>query len=64
MHEIALFGLLFLVCALALIALAESEALRDYAERRHVNYLADKSRRKKAQTMRPRSRYIRAGIQK
>ena len=64
MHEIALFGLLFLIVSLALIAMAESEPMRDYAERRHVNYLADKSRRKKAQTMRPRSKYVRAGIQK
>ena len=64
MHEIALFGLLFLIVSLGLIALAESDTMRDCAERRHINYLADKSRRKKAQTMRPRSRYIRAGIQK
>ena len=64
MHEIALFGLLFLVVSLALIALAESEPLRDYAERRHVNYLADRSRRKKAHTVRPLCKYIRAGIQK
>ena len=64
MHEISLFGLLFLAVMLALIGMAESETMREYSERRHIKWLADKSRKKKAQTMRPRSRYIRAGIQK
>ena len=64
MHEISLYGLLFLVVMLAVIGLAESESMREYSERRAVNALADKSRKKKAQTMRPRSRYIRAGLQK
>ena len=64
MLEIGLCGLLFLAVMLAVIALAESETMREYSERRHINYLADKSRRKKPLPVRARSRYIRAGIQK
>lgn len=62
--ELKWFALLFMAVILIIWLLAESETLRDYSERQNVNKLADKSRRSKPQTVRPRSRYIRAGIQK
>lgn len=64
MSELGLLGGIVFVLALILISLAESESMREYAERHAINAMADKSLRKKAQTMRPRSRYIEAGIQK
>lgn len=63
-REFTWLTLLFVVAILIMWALAESETLRDFSERQNVNKLADKSRRAKPQSVRPRSRYIRAGIQK
>ena len=62
--ELVWFALLFLVVICVTLWLSESETLRDYGERQNVNKLADNSRRRKPQGMRPRSKYIRAGIQK
>lgn len=62
--ELKWLTLVFLVAIGLLWWLAESETLREHSERRSVNRLADRSRRSKPQGMRPRSRYIRAGIQK
>ena len=62
--ELVWFVLLFLVVICVTLWLSESETLRDYSERQNVNKLADNSHRRKPQGMRPRSKYIRAGIQK
>ena len=61
--ELKWFSLLFMAVILIVWVLAENETLRDYSERRAVNKLADNSRRRKPQGMRPRSRYIKAGLQ-
>ena len=62
--ELKWFALLFMAVILIVWVLAENETLRDYSERQNVNRLADRSRRSKPKGVRPRSRYIRAGIQK
>lgn len=62
--ELGLLGVVFFVLALILISLAESESMREYAERHAINAMADKSRREKPQGMRPRNRYSKAGVQK
>jgi hypothetical protein len=64
MSELGLLGGIFFVLALILISLAESESMREYAERHAINAMADRSRRKKPQGMRPRCKYSKAGIQK
>ena len=58
MIELLLYGALFLAVMLALIGMAETETMQEYAERLHVNRLADRSRKRKPQSVRPRSRYI------
>ena len=40
---------------------AESETLAEYSERRHVAWLADRSRRRKAPQARRACRYVQAG---
>lgn len=62
--ELVFLAVLFVSAGVALILLSEDESLAEMSERLHVNRLADESRKRKAQGMRPRSRYIRAGIQK
>lgn len=64
MSSIGLLGGIVFVLALILISLAESESMREYAERHAINAMADKSRRAKSKGMRPRNRYSKAGIQK
>jgi hypothetical protein len=64
MSELGLLGAIVFVLALILISLAESESMREYAERHAINTMADRSRRKKPQSMRPRCKYSKAGIQK
>ena len=60
---LAIFVALFLLL-LGAVLMAESETMQRHSKRRAVNRLADESRKHKPQGMRPRSRYIRAGIQK
>lgn len=62
--ELAWFGAIFIAVICAVLLLSESETLRDYSERQNVNRLADQSRRRKPQGVRPRCKYIRAGLQK
>ena len=62
--EFVAFAILFVFISSLACWLAESETLQDYSERQNVNKLADRSRRSKPQSVRPRSRYSRAGIQK
>lgn len=62
--ELVFVAVLFVLGFLALILLADEERLEEISERRNVNRLADSSRKRKAQGMRPRSRYIQAGSQK
>ena len=59
--ELIFFVALFLVCVVPLMMLSEPETLAQASERRHVNYLADQSKKRSAPGMRPRCRYIRAG---
>lgn len=60
-HELTWFTLLFMAVILIVWVLAENETLRDFSERRAINKLADKSRRAKPQTVRPRSKYASVG---
>ena len=62
--ELVFLAVLFVLGFVALILLADEERLEEISERRAVNWLADRSRRSKPQSVLPRSRYIRAGIQK
>ena len=62
--ELVFLAALFMAVCVALILLADEERLEEISERRAVNRLADRSRRSKPQSVRPRSRYSRAGIQK
>ena len=62
--ELLAFAILFVFVSSLACCLAEREGLLEYSERRAVNRLADRSRRSKPQSVRPRSRYVRAGIQK
>ena len=63
-RELVFVAVLFVLGCVALILLADEERLEEMSERRAVNRMADNSRRRKAQGMRPRCRYIRAGVQK
>ena len=63
-RELVFVGVLFVLGVLALILLAQEERLEEMSERRAVNRMADKNRRSKPHGMRPRCRYIRAGLQK
>lgn len=58
--EMVWYGLLFVAVICLLMLLAESETLAEWSERRHVNWLADRSKKRKAATMRERCRYARA----
>ena len=51
----------FIIAMVLLWLAAEPETLADYSDRMHVNRLADRSRARKAPTMRKRSRYSQAG---
>lgn len=62
--ELVFMAALFLLGFVVLILLSEDESLAEMSERLHVNRLADQSKKRKPQGMRPRCRYIRAGIQK
>ena len=53
--------LAFVVAVILVILGARPETLAEYSERMHVNRLADRSRARKAPTVRNRCRYIRAG---
>lgn len=62
--ELVFFAILFFLVASAVCWACENETLREHSERRAVNRLADNSKKHKPQGMRPRSRYIKAGLQK
>lgn len=51
----------FVIAIILALLAAESETLADAAERRHINYMADRSRRRPPQAVRSRCRYIQAG---
>lgn len=59
-HELTRFAILAFVAICALIPLAESETLEEWSERRHVNWLADRSKGRKAATVRAKCKYARA----
>ena len=60
--ELAWLAALFLVCAILMLFMREKATLADYSERAHVNRLADQSKKRSAPGMRPRCRYIQAGV--
>jgi hypothetical protein len=62
--ELVAFAILFVFISSLACWLTEDETLLEYSERRAVNRLADESMKHKPQGMRPRCRYIRAGVQK
>ena len=55
--ELTYLAVLVVLGGLALVWLAESGRLEDHSEKRHVNKLADKSRKRKAPTMRRACRW-------
>ena len=62
--ELVFLAVVFVLAVVALLLLSEDERLEDLSERRRINALADQSRKRKAPGMRPRCRYIKAGLQK
>lgn len=55
--ELTRFVILAALAICALLPLAESETLAEWSERRHVNKMADRSRRRKAPTMRAKCQW-------
>ena len=51
----------FIIGVILLVLAAEPESLADYSDRMHINRLADRSRTRKAPTVRRACRYVRAG---
>ena len=51
----------FMIAVILVILGARPETLAEYSERMHVNRLADRSRARKAPTVRRACRYVRAG---